>query len=176
MKHKMLGKSLTLLYNRQGNPTSLTTHSPSTAPTSYVVAFPMRTLAVRAQKYVQVSSQLRLEPSVVKDVSSPIHEGLFEMGIDPRAMALGTVLIDETAQLHVSKKININHTMCTMIDRAIEEIILYPFTHNVGLVLPVELMEDAVDELVFEAQVVEPCGNAHLMKKMLMRGGGGGGG
>lgn len=138
-----------MLYTRRAIPVSLTISNKS-----YVLAFPLKTMAVKAQTIIHPQTQMH----VTHHLAPYPHEN--ELGID-----IPLPHMDAEAYVHIPKSATVGD--CYMIDRTLVDIIMYPFTKNVGLVIPLEIVEDNATELVLGSQLVEPNGNIDLFRREL---------
>jgi hypothetical protein len=134
---------------------------------TYIVGFPVTEHAKYVRKYANVSSRMRLTMSKgTENVSKVVKQGLAEdFGITD--FNVGEIIINEQAILTISKKININKTALALQEMPLTEFIMLPFTKNLGIVMPVEIVVDEDKQIVFEAQVVNPVNNPDLFQMRL---------
>lgn len=132
---------------------------------SYVIGFLYKCHATEVRKYVSLSSPMKLTNYVTSNKAPIMNDMLHGRGL--LNITLDNVNICENAHLTISKKININKTGCVPQEVTFSEFIMYPFTKNIGIILPQELLDENKTEFVFEAQVVEPSLNINLFQQHL---------
>ena len=70
-------------------------------------------------------------------------------------------------RLHISKRININDTRCTLHTLELHEILTYPFVNNVGIAFGLEILDDNREEIVFDCEYFEPFYDSNVFRKSL---------
>lgn len=69
--------------------------------------------------------------------------------------------------LHVGKDTPDEASLCSLYATPFEDLLMYPIFHNIGLVLPFEVMDETDKEWVFSTEIVKPLNNPHLFKYIL---------
>ena len=148
------------MYTVRAAGTMLGVRSPRGA--SYVVAFPSRKHAELVRGHVTEATTLELRNHCPYDASAVINEGLQERN---RPIRVNAVYVDETAQLFVAKRTNINPPPPGVLhEGTLAEFISMPFVNNVGIVFGIDLVHEDVNGLVFDAYVVDPADEIRLFK------------
>jgi hypothetical protein len=70
--------------------------------------------------------------------------------------------------LHLSKnkKENIESSV-SILTTPLEDIIMYPIFHNIGLIMAIDIMDETSEELVFSTQIIKPLQEPALFKLTL---------
>jgi hypothetical protein len=124
----------------------------------YILVSPLKTIATSAQKYVTDKTSL----SLTQHISTPSKSAtLMELGMDPSIFDFHDPFVDAEACLHIPKTDAGN---CQIVERSIIDIILYPFTKNVGLLMPLSIIEETPTELLIESHLVEPSARLDLFR------------
>jgi hypothetical protein len=98
-----------------------------------------------------------------QNVSKVVSQGLAEdFGITN--VNLGDIIINEQAILIIGKKVNINKGPLEMREMPLSDFIMLPFTKNLGIVMPAEIIVDEDKQIVFESQVVNPVNNPDMFQ------------
>lgn len=152
-------KTLNVLYTHAGIPVSMSIHQKM-----YVLAFPLKTLAIKSQKYITQVTRPQMYVSR-HIVSRGINDVLHELGLDHEIYKLSETYVQNEAHLHIPKY---DDEPCYEVsEHSLVDMMLYPFVKNIGLILPLGIVEENHDELVFETQLVEPSVNLELFRKDL---------
>lgn len=133
---------------------------------SYIIGFMTRDDAQHVRKFVHINTDAKLDKFMTRDVTMDLLDGLHRKGIFPTSFE--TVKVDESAELIISKRININKLPCEMVDVALSEFITIPFQNSLGIIFATDLIDETKEFFVYEAQVVEPCNNVELFRHSLM--------
>lgn len=160
------GTSLHLLYSRKALPASMTIQNKS-----YIIAFPLKTIAQKSQMYIRDASNLYVTHHISSRSTDKINATLSELGIDPRKYEFNHTYMDNEARLHILKKYKKRKTNplpeCNVIERSIVDIILYPLVKNIGLIIPFEIIEDTSEEMILDSRLIEPAGHMDLFRQDL---------
>lgn len=162
-----------MLYGRKALPASLRIQNKA-----YVIAFPLKTIATKAKEYIYDTTTMNVTHHIAT-TSEKINETLAELGIDPRKYNKNHTYSDEEAYLHILKNTH-KHTQtqshslsqldtvpCTMMERSIVDIVMYPLVKNIGLIIPFQIISDTSEELVLDTRLIEPAGHMELFRKDL---------
>lgn len=152
-------KTLNVLHTSLEIPISMSIHQKT-----YILAFPLRTLGVKAQKYITQVTRPQMFVSR-HIVSRGVNDVLHELGLDDEIYKLSETYVQNEAHLHIPKY---NDEPCyELSEHSLVDMMLYPFVKNIGLILPLGIVEENHDELIFESQLVEPSVNLELFRKDL---------
>lgn len=152
-------KTLNVLYSSNDIPISLPIYQKM-----YVLAFPLRTLAVKAQKFITPVTRPQMYVSR-HIVSRGVNDVLHELGLDNEIYKISERYVQNEAHLHIPKY---DDEPCfELSEHSLVDMMLYPFVKNIGLILPLGIVEENHDELIFESQLVEPSVNLELFRKDL---------
>jgi hypothetical protein len=133
---------------------------------TYIIGFPARQHAEHVRKYASVSSKMKLTMSKgTQNISKVVKAGLEELGITD--INVGDIVINEQALLFIEKRVNINKQALIMDEQPLSDFIMLPFTKNIGIVMPSEIVIDEPKRIVFEAQVINPVNNPDLFQMRL---------
>lgn len=163
-------RSIYVLYTPGATPLTLTRKIPTPPQTeTYLIAFPMKTLAQRVQ--ASMGTPMYLTHQISSPSQHRMDQVLYEMGMDPRAFPTSDPFTESEAYLHVPRPAPDDTTGLnyTVFQRSLPDILAYPFVKNIGLVLPLGIAEETGDEWVLEAQLIEPCANTDLFRRELER-------
>jgi hypothetical protein len=182
MHLETFGTSLHLLYSRKSLPASMTIQNKS-----YIIAFPLKTIAQKSQAYIRDSSNLYVTHHISSRSTDKINATLSELGIDPRKYEFNHTYMDNEAHLHIRKRnkhkskkqpqsLSSSNTlirpslpqpMCNVIERSMVDVVLYPLVKNIGLIIPYEIIEDTPDEMILDSRLIEPAGHMDLFRQDL---------
>ncbi len=128
----------------------------------YVIGFqsPLMARKVHYNLHPDASEKLRIERAESIDITRDLARGLNDLGV---AFYGESVKIDTRALLFVPKltsgdamdPANDAGMHLSTVDHA--EFILYPFEHNIGVIMPYDLLHDRPHEFVFRSHVIDPC-------------------
>ena len=121
------------------------------------------------------SDALRLERAERLDVTRTVKAGLATLGVSAEQFRAEKVCIDTRALLFVPKSPALTGSafdpqhdagfhLATM---DFSDFLMYPFEHNVGIILPYELLHERPHEFVFQSQVIDPCIDPQLFARAL---------
>jgi hypothetical protein len=160
--------SIYLLYSPAATPLTLSRKTVS-SPVSqtYIVAFPMKTMAERIRK--SMGSPMYLTHHISSPSQHRIDQMLYEMGMDPRSFPTENPYTESEAYLHVPRLDLDSDSGYSLFERSLTDILAYPFVKNMGLVLPLGIADETPEEWVLEAQLVEPSANLDLFRRDLER-------
>lgn len=133
---------------------------------SYIIGFLSRDDAQHVRKFTHINTEAKLNKFATRDVTMDVLDGLHNKGIFPSSFE--TVKVDESAELVISKKININKLPCEMVDVSLTEFITIPFQNSLGIIFATDIIDETKESFIYEAQVVEPCNNVELFRHSLM--------
>lgn len=154
---------LHVLYTPKAIPITLT-HTSKT----YLIAFPLKTIAQRAKHVIHSDNYKKMY--LTRHISEPstkkTDQVLYELGLDPRSFQLNYAYSDTEAYLHIPIVPQKQPTYQLM-ERSLTDMILYPFVKNIGLIMPLGIVEDSSTELVLETQMVEPSAHLDLFRNDL---------
>lgn len=164
---------LHVLYTSKAIPITLT-HASKT----YIIAFPLKTIAQRAKRVIHSENYAKMyltrhisEPSTTKT-----DQVLYELGLDPRSFQLTYAYSDTEAYLHIpvvspsaspSPSPSPSQTTYQLMERSLTDMILYPFVKNIGLIMPLGIIDDSPTELILETQMVDPSAHFDLFRNDL---------
>jgi hypothetical protein len=156
---------LHVLYTHKAEPITFT-HASKT----YLVAFPMKTMAQRTRQVLHHGNLPKL--TVSRHISNPsakkTDQVLYELGLDPRQFRMNYTYQDTEAYLHIPVMPHPKtHPPFQWMERPLTDILLYPFVKNIGLMLPLGIVQDTDAELVLETQLVEPSAQLDLFRNEL---------
>ena len=134
---------------------------------SYVIGFILKQDAHYVAKTTHSATKAQLRKGMTRDVSLDVLGGLYDRGMFVKSMP--PIIIDENAELVIDKKININKLPCQVSDISFSEFIMLPFQHSIGVILPVDLVDETKETLIYQAQVIEPCYNVDLFRYQLSK-------
>lgn len=154
---------VTMLYSRRGIPAGVT-HSSK----AYVIVFPLQTIAEKAHKIVNEKTKFE----IIHRQDVRIDTSLMELGFDPRHHLISQTLLDDEAYLYIekwypTKRRPYQPIKCNLFDRNLLDVVLYPFTKNIGLVLPLEIIDDTKDHLILSSKIIQPSIHMDLFRKEL---------
>lgn len=156
-----IGGPLHILYNRKAVPASVSINN-----RSYILVFPLKTIASKVHPYIHSSKQLHVTFDTFHK-KERINEILSELDIDPRKYKFNHTYMDNEAHLHIKKLNKSQKPSCQLIQRSIVDIILYPLQKNIGLVIPYEILEETSDEMVLDSRLIEPADHVELFRREL---------
>ncbi len=129
----------------------------------YVIGFgsPLMARKVHYNLRPDPVPDMRIERAERIDVTQQVKEGLDAMGVDFKA---DSVCIDTRALLFVPKYTTPGTTLDPQHDAGIHlatmdysDFMMYPFEHNLGVIMPYELLHERPHEFVFRSHVIDPC-------------------
>lgn len=126
---------------------------------SYIVGFPLYKHAEMIQKNVNISVELEFSRYFPVSISQLVKENI--NGHDSE------VWIDEDANLLIPKtRINNDEpSSLGMIDELkIEDVLSYPFTYNVGVVMATNIAKDTSEAFTFDVNVIMPFDDPKMFR------------
>ncbi len=130
---------------------------------TYLIAFPKKFHATIVKNQINIDSKIYFTNRTYINVKDDVNYGLIPYDV-PKIK--NDILIDDNAFLHISKSLEYNTNF--IIDKYdLSDILLYPFTKNIGIVLPMDIQKDDNHEFIFDALVVEPIFDTELFSKNL---------
>lgn len=134
---------------------------------SYIVGFPKETHAIHVQKCTTMKSRMFVSNHHPDNVAHEVSYGLQKRGLGGvREASLDSITVDTTAHLNIEKKpLSMLMTpKCQIVTIDFDEFILMPFSKNIGVIMPMELLLEDKEKLIYESHVVDPCGVPSLFK------------
>lgn len=127
----------------------------SHAQKHYVVGFKRVSMANKVNRLIHQAPKLYLERSKIIDVSRDVYGNLAAMGIQTE---IPSILVDTAAKLTVLKDTN-DVVRDTEVHRlATEEMFMYPFERNLGVIMEYDMYSEDSEKIVFLCNVIDPCG------------------
>jgi hypothetical protein len=136
---------------------------------NYVLGMPERRHAKLLQKYISrysIDNTLLLR-HYVDDVTDIINNGLRNVGRGD--IKVDDVTIDVCATIVIPKTEKDKILSTDLQSVLFADFLMYPFSKQIGIALPYEVMEDSETKLVFQAQVVDPAFDVELFRKNLLK-------
>lgn len=130
----------------------------------YVIGFqsPLMARKVHYNLHPDASERLRVERAESIDITRDITQRLEDLGVPFQGEC---VSIDTRALLFVPKVMSGGSTATdpandagmhlSVVDFA--EFMLYPFEHNLGVIMPYDLLHERPHEFIFRSHVIDPC-------------------
>lgn len=120
--------------------------------TTYIIAFPKKFHADIVKNQINMETKTYFSKRKYENIKDDINLGLIPYGVNK---ITNDILVDDNAFLHITKN-SINDTTLLLEKTELTDILLYPFTKNIGIILPMEIQEDNENEIIFDSLVVEP--------------------
>jgi len=131
---------------------------------NYVVGFSRETTARRVIKTLPPTSpKLRLEISVVEDITHDINFGLQQLGALDATTKVAGVTVSTNAKLTITKSQNCSPDDFNVSAISRDEFLLYPFEKCLGVVLQNDLYAEDAGSYIFLANVIDPCDSSWEM-------------
>lgn len=131
---------------------------------SYVVAFNEINDAQKARKYINETSQLILKNNKPQDITKLVYNNLITHNIKIES----SIYEDESAELIVPKKININKVISNLETITLKEFTFYPLINNLGIVLVQKLLKETDTDMIFECETITPFDNIDGFRNSLV--------
>lgn len=142
----------------------------------YVIGFQNASIARAVQYSMSPEGKPRLEHGARVDVAGDVNVGLTKIGVDEE-MQVASLVIDAQAVLHIPKFLGQGGSDAAdealrdggfhLATVASEDFLNFPFTHSLGIVIPVKLAEETPERFTFNAMVVEACFHPRMARGML---------
>jgi hypothetical protein len=135
---------------------------------TYLVGFPNLDIAHRVSRRIDANVPMILTRKYAEDVALDVKKSLMEMNI-PIANVADSITIDVEASLEVPKShvISVSKERMLVDNMDVFEFMMMPFTHNVGVVMPSELVLDNEDKYIFTCSVIDPTTDTKTFTKFL---------
>lgn len=140
----------------------------------YVIGFQNAAIARAVLYAMSPEEKPRLTHGSRVDVAGDVNAGLKKMGVDEN-MQVGSLVIDPQATLCIPKYVGLGDTADEALRDggfhlsavASDDFLNFPFTHGLGIVIPVKLAEETPEVFTFNAMVVEACFHPRMARSML---------
>jgi hypothetical protein len=121
--------------------------------TRYIVGFHSRHHLNRVKEVLQPRTDITLYRNEPEDVSKEVEYGLNQMGISSPSK---NIVIDANATLLIPKSVEKDKDDMLVIACPYQSFMLFPFTHNMGIVMAHYLEEEDDKVFHFLVDVIEP--------------------
>lgn len=131
----------------------------------YVVGF-SSTHVKQVLRRVDINKPITLERHYVADISGEINHGLHRLGVDCK---MKDVHVDLASLLTIDfRKEDEAANNLSSIEIQYDDFLMYPFKMGLGVVMPYDIVEENVDQIVFRSQVIDPCESFELFRNSLV--------
>jgi len=141
------------------------------ASRTYVVGFIDKDLAALARKYVHAGTRMHLRNYRPINLRTHLIRAIREQGREDFQEAIlenvGPLYGNTHAHLVIGKAININALPCLIHAVPFDEVVQYPLDRHLGIVIAKDLVKDAVSDLVFVGEAMEPSNNIELFRAQI---------
>lgn len=130
---------------------------------TYIIAFPKKFHATIVKNQINIDSNTYFTNRKYENIKDDVNNGLINYGV---SQIKNDILIDDNAFLHISKNLVVDKNLIIE-NYELSDILLYPFTKNIGVILPMDIKKDDENEFIFDSLVVEPIFDTQLFSKNL---------
>ena len=141
----------------------------------YVMSFDCPNVARKVLHFLHPKPTLRIERlrdniDITKCVKDDLSRARPSRAMLYSAMPdMSAIVINTGAHLYIPKTIDdnvhyINDGTFHMHNLPMHDVYMMPFTRNVGVLLPCNLLEEDVHEMLFECNIIEPCEDSALFQ------------
>lgn len=128
--------------------------------TPYVLAFPTRSLALKISRFTNSPNDISMTNHVTTNLLAGATMAQKELWRRLRDTTANDAFhVDFSAHVTFAKSVIPVTEMCTMQEEAMDDLLMYPFNNNLGLVLIRRVIEELPEtgSVVTEAVVLDAC-------------------
>lgn len=123
----------------------------------YIIGFPERAMAKQIMSTIDPFKPMSLHRRYAMDVALDVKKSLLQMNI-PIANVADTITIDVDASVTIPKKeYNSDETeYMSLTDVETIDFLMYPFSYNIGVIMPYDIEQEYHDKYIFRCSMVDP--------------------
>lgn len=134
---------------------------------SYVLAFPHLKTALYTKKLVHSEKHDMFLAKYTYERYSPDNPILRDQEIKKSINGFDlNIYASKGFYLHLAKHKQ-NAPSCYITTTPLEDMLMYPIFHNVGLILAFDIMDETNEEIVFSTEIIKPIQDPTLFKMIL---------
>lgn len=135
---------------------------------SYIVGFANMVHARGVCASLRVNPNIMMQRHYIEEITSELNKGLRER--DAELPQVPEVTIDMSAQVRIPKAhANAPKAPYSISTISSEEFLVWPFTRNIGVVIPYEVYTEGTDFTVYLSQVIDPVDDTNRFVRSLLK-------